>query len=105
MPIVDRMMISVSTISSSMSVKPSDSAIDRFTLPVPVLRAVEGLAVEGRVDVEHVLPAPPRRIGLVLVGSPAPLGAARHRIGRDAAQELQLAAGRVVGGGDALDQG
>src|SRR5262245_38255798 len=94
-----RMLMSASTISSSINVKP------RAGLPVTVLRSIERLAVERRVDVEHVLPAPPRRIRLVLVRAQAPLGAARHRIDRHAPQKLQLPAGRVVRGGDAFDQG
>src|SRR5262245_34765896 len=75
-----------------------------FVLPVPVFRAVQRLAVERRVDVEHVLAAPARRVRLVLIRPHAPFGAVGHRIGRNAPQELELPARRVVRGGDALDE-
>ena len=68
-------------------------------LPIPVLRAVERRAVERRVDVEHVLAAPAWSRRACPGTSAAPTRCAGHRIDRDAPQELQLAAGRVVGRG------
>src|SRR5437867_5489469 len=65
-------------------------------LPVFVLRAVERRAVELRVNVEDVLAAPARRVGLVLVRAHSPLGRVRHRIDGDLAEELELASRRVV---------
>src|SRR5262245_27068089 len=99
MPIVDSTMISVRTTRSSMRVKPRSFISPNS--PFPVFRAIQRLAIERRVDVEHVLAAPARRIGLVLVRAHAPFVAPRHRIGGNAAQESQLPPGRVVRGGDA----
>src|SRR5204862_7110113 len=58
--------------------------------PVFVFRPVQRRAAERRIDVEDVLSAPVRRVRLVLVRPLAPVGALRHRIDRDLAEELQL---------------
>src|SRR5262252_9193941 len=98
----------ITTISSSI-VKPRSPRAGSWdevfmALPVPVLGAVERGAVEGRVDVEDVLPAPVRRVGPVLIRAQSPLGLVRHRIDGNPAEEFQLAAGGVVGGVDAVDE-
>src|SRR5512134_2282094 len=67
-----------------------------YHLPVLVLRPVERLAVRLREDVVDVLPAPRRRVRLVLVRAHTPLGRVRHRVDRDLAEELQLPSARVV---------
>src|SRR6185503_4113694 len=82
----------------------NNSSFVNGALPVPVLGAVERSALERGVDVEDVLPAPARRVGLVLVGSHPPFGGVRHRIDRDPAQELELPAGGVVRGADPIHQ-
>ena len=75
-----------------------------WRITIPVLRSVERRAAERGVNVEDVLSAPSRGVRFVLVGAQTPLGAAGHRIDRHPPEELQLASGGVVGGGDAIDQ-
>src|SRR5216117_3465936 len=101
MPIDARTTISVRTTSSSMSVKPR--SVQR-RLPGFVLGAIECCSIEGRVHVKDVLAAPSRGVGLVLIGAQAPLGAARHRIDGNAAQELELASRRIVRRRHAVDE-
>src|SRR5262245_7833606 len=101
-PIVARTTISVITTSSSIIVKPL--ALVTEGLPVFVFRSIERCTAGSRVDVENVLAAPLRRVGLVLVRAHAPLGAARHRIDRDTAQKLELAARRIVRRRYAVDE-
>src|SRR3954470_13949637 len=115
---VVRMTMSDITTISSIIVKPGCRRVAEPTrparsrirqlknrcLPVLVLRAIEGLSIEGRVDVEHVLTTPPCRVRLVLVRSQSPLGTARHRVDRNMPEVLELAPSRVVGRGDAIDQ-
>src|SRR3954467_12276082 len=99
-PIVVRMTIRETTTSNSIIVKPRSARLPEspiIKLPVLVFRPVERRSVERRVDVEHVLPAPPRGVRLVLVRAHAPFGRAHHRIDRNVPQVLQLPAGRVVG--------
>src|SRR5437868_15265505 len=99
-----RMTMIVITIASSIIVKPR-SAVRRWRIsPVLELRSVERGAVVGGVDVEDVLAAPARRVGLVLIRPAPPRRRMRHRIDRHAAQEFQLAAGGVVRRGDAVYQ-
>src|SRR5206468_11532538 len=95
-PIDASTTIIVRTMRSSMRVKPRS--------PVLVFRPVKCRASKGRVDVEHVLPAPPGRIGFVLVRPQPPLRGVGHRIERNPAQKFQFASGRIVGGRDAVDQ-
>src|SRR4029453_10437455 len=64
--------------------------------PVLVLRSVEGRSLEGGVHIEHVLTAPARRIGLVLIGTQSPPVSVGHRVYRNSPQELELAARDVV---------
>src|SRR5262245_39407222 len=94
------MTISDITTISSIRVNPTADAtlaLPFFTiLPILVFSSVEGGAVERRVDVEHVLPAPACRVRFVLIRPLSPVVLLRHWIDRDAPQELQLAAGRVV---------
>src|SRR5262245_48417513 len=99
-------MMIVRTTISSMSVNPRAVCRQRFMMALPVseLRPVERLAVEGRVDVEDVLPAPTRGVGSVLVRTESPLAASRHGIGRNVAEKFQLASRRIVRGGDAVDE-
>src|SRR4051794_30967901 len=106
-----RMPMRATTVMSSMSVNPRSWPFLRMTdlfttfaataipapiatrdatLPVPVLRAVERLAVRLAVDVVDVLAAPGGRVGIVLVAAHAPLVLAGHGIDRDPPQELQL---------------
>src|SRR6267142_3640131 len=81
------------TIRSSMRVKPFSSRIS----PVLVGRlSIERLPLRGRVDVVDVLVAPGVRVRLVLIGAHPPLLRARHRVDRDAAQELDLLPERSV---------
>src|SRR6516225_1819375 len=95
---------SVTTTTSSISVKPR-SVISRFTtLPVLVFRAVKRFAFERRVNVEHVLSAPSRRIGLVLVRAHAPLVATCHGVDRNAPQELQFPPRGIIGGSHPIHQ-
>src|SRR5262245_54678228 len=91
-----RMTTSASTTIISMMVKPR--------LPVLVLRSIEPGPVRRRVDVEHILPAPRGRIGVVLVRSQPPFGRLHHRIDWSPAKELYLAAGDIVRRGDPLDE-
>src|SRR5215203_1917025 len=100
MPIVARMTISVITTNSSIMVKPR---VDR-NLPVTVLGAIERGTLERGVDIEYILPAPPRGVGVVLVGTLPPFGVVGHRVDRHPPQELQLAAGRVVHDCDPFDE-
>src|SRR3954471_709743 len=90
------------TMTSSMSVQPPRPR--RARLPVDILRAVEGGTVAPGVDVVNVLAAPAGGIRIVLIGAHAPLLCVRHRVHRDAAQELQLPSAGVAVGPDALDQ-
>src|ERR1700752_4844266 len=100
MPIVAKVtMIDMTTISS-ISVKPR---CDR-RLPITVFRPIKRGCRRGRVDVEHVLAAPARGIGIVLVGPLAPPGALGHRINRNTAKKFQLASGCIVVGGHAVDK-
>src|SRR6185295_4436257 len=111
-PIPARMTMSAMTIIISIRVNPDirdgragvacSSSI--YQLPVPVLRAVERLPFALAVHVEDVLPAPARRIGLVLVGAHPPLRLPRHRIDGDAAQELELASRGVAGSRHAVHE-
>src|SRR5262247_1495930 len=94
------------TIISSMSVKPGirDSSLDRLgtpcgsrragfgtrRLPVTVFRPVQRSAAAFRIHVEHVLPAPTRRVRFVLIGAQPPLRIVGHRINRDATEEFEL---------------
>src|SRR5262245_9225917 len=92
-PIPARTTRTVATTSSSSNVKPRSPPIrsrDRSVamLPVLVLGAVEGRRIRGRMNVEHVLPAPTRRIGVVLIRPQTPLGGLGHRILGDAAEKL-----------------
>src|ERR1700680_5003154 len=87
----------VTSCSIGKFLKFSNPEIPKFSLPVPVFGAVERRGGERRVAVEHVLPAPAGRVGFVLVRTPAPVGAVRHRIDRDAPQVLELAPSSVVG--------
>src|SRR5262245_21816970 len=93
------------TMTSSMRVQPpSGRRARRAQLPIDIFRSVEGDAAALGVDIVDVLAAPARRVRIVLIGAHAPLLAARQRIDRDAAEELQLAAAGVAGGADAFDQ-
>src|SRR4051812_20453232 len=100
MPIVARMTISAITTISSIIVKPR---VER-SLPVTVLGAIERGALEGGVDIEYILAAPPRGVGVVLVGTLSPFGVVGHRVDRYPPQELELAAGGVVDDCDTFDE-
>src|SRR5262245_5487740 len=89
-----RMTINASTTIISMMVKPR--------LPVLVLRAIKRSPARGRVNVEHILPAPGSRVRVVLVRAQAPFRRLRHRIDGHAPQELDLASGDVVRRRDSL---
>src|SRR6185436_21085409 len=91
-----RVTISASTTINSMIVKPR--------LPVLVLRPIKRCPVRRRVDVEHILPTPGGRVGVVLVRPQAPFGGLDHRIDRYVSQEPDLAASDVVRGRDTFDQ-
>src|SRR5882757_5480374 len=84
------------TTISSIIVKPRLERVTGFTLPVLVVGAIEGLAVEGGENVEHVLAAPAGRVRFVLVRAHAPLRAARHRVDRNVPEILELAPRGVV---------
>src|SRR4030095_14826702 len=106
-----RMTMSDITIISSMSVNPPSLARlaatlrrGRGSLPVTVLRPVPRGAAALRIHVEHVLAAPTRRIRFVLIGPQPPLGIVGNRIDRNAAEEFELAARRVVGDGHSVHQ-
>src|SRR6185503_8265935 len=109
-----RMTISAITIISSMRVNPARLRTDApakrrareptHDLPVTVLGAVERSRTALGKHVEHVLPAPRRRVRLVLVRPQAPLHAVGHRVDRNPPQVFELAAGRVVGRRHALDE-
>src|SRR4029078_7138251 len=93
-----RITMSDITIISSMSVNPGTrgSGFRTRCLPVTVLRPIQRGTAALRIHVEHVLPAPTRRIRFVLIGPQPPLGVVGHRIARNGAEEFELAAGRVV---------
>ena len=75
-----------------------------ISVPVPILRAVQGCALILGVHVVDVLPAPARGVGFVLVRAQPPFVVAHRRVHGNAAQELQLAAGGVVGHRHAVHQ-
>src|SRR5688572_13880426 len=91
-----RITISASTTINSMMVKPR--------LPVLILRAIERRSSRRRVHVEHILATPRRRIRVVLIRSLAPLRRLGHRVDRNPPEELDLAAGDIVGCRHSLDQ-
>src|SRR5262249_49454135 len=53
-------------------------------LPVTVFRAVQALGLAQGIDVPHVLAAPARLVGIVLVAALAPLRLAGHGVDGDA---------------------
>src|ERR687898_1310428 len=73
-------------------------------LPVPVFRAIECRARRSGIDIEYILSAPARRVGVVLVRAQAPFGGLHHRIDWYPAQVLQLSTGDVIGCRDPLDE-
>src|SRR5205085_2295477 len=97
-PMAARIEMSEITINSSTSVNPASRRAPCAAPPLPVLvfRPIESLAFRLRVDVEHAAAAPRGRVGPVRIGAHAPVGRVRHRIDRDAAQKLELDAGRIV---------
>src|SRR5947207_2684771 len=99
-------IISAITTITSMSVNPSNlrTREPANRLPVTVLRPIQAGATALRIHVKDVLPAPRRRIRLVLIGPQPPFGAAGHRIDRDASQVLQLRPRGVIGASHAFDE-
>src|SRR5262245_37494108 len=91
-----RMLMIATTVIISIKVNPAGlpapSGLRPRTrkLPVTVLGAVQALGLAEGVDVPHVLAAPARLVGIVLVAALSPFGLARHGVDGDAAQELQL---------------
>src|SRR2546423_5453241 len=103
-PTLARTTISAITTINSMSVKPEDVRHRTIALPVTIFGPVESRAAALRVHVKDVLPAPRRRVRLVLIRTQPPLHAVRHRIDRDAPQVLQLCSAGVVGARHAFDE-
>src|ERR1051325_7115283 len=105
-PTLARMTISAITTISSMRVNPALLRTrQRPThLPVTIFGPVEPRAVALRVHVKDVLPAPRRRVRLVLIRAQSPLHAVGHRIHGDAPQVLQLRSAGVVGARHPFDQ-
>src|SRR5678816_955047 len=108
-PMLARITMSDITIINSMSVNPGIREPRNLLrganhLPVMVFGPIEPGALALRVHVEHVLAAPTRRIRLVLIGAQTPLVVVGHRVERNAPKEFELAAGRVVGNRDSLDE-
>src|SRR5437773_10463502 len=79
---VTRMPAIVTTIISSISVKPASPDC----LPVPIFRSIGRSIFGQRVHVEDVLFAPALRVGRVLVAAEPPLGRSRERIHRNTTQ-------------------
>src|SRR6266550_2791870 len=98
--IVDSVTMSDITTISSMIVNP---AADR-NLPVTIFRPIQRGAIKRGAHVEDVLATPMCGVRIVLVRTQCPLGAFRHRIDWDPAQELQLSSRHVVRNGDPLDE-
>src|SRR5712671_5651092 len=98
--IVDSVTMSDITTISSMIVNP---AADR-NLPVTIFRPIQRGAGKRGAHVEDVLATPMGGVLIVLVRSQCPLGAFRHRIDWNPAQELQLASRGVVRNSDSLNQ-
>src|SRR5688572_12429480 len=97
-PIAARIEIKEITIKSSTRVKPRSRR-----LPVSVFGSIEGLAFRLAIDVEHVAAPPRRGVGLVRIRAHPPFRRPRNRIDRNAAEEFEFDAGRVVVLGDAVD--
>src|SRR5437762_9101092 len=103
-----RMAIIATTAIISRRVKPSERRTPLFTTfwgsspggtgsPFLVVGAVQRLGAALRVHVPHVVAAPARAVGVVLVAALPPFGRSRHRVRGDAAQELQRSEERRVG--------
>ena len=61
-----------------------------FWLPIRVMRAVEGRGGGFGMDVENIMAAPGRRVGIVLDGLKIPIGMSSHGIHREATKEANF---------------